>query len=70
MKIFRVRLDDDLDLRLRNVHSDLCLGIKELRGEIGDLRDRLDRVQGYLDVLREFFVGSGRSTAAQLPISS
>ena len=38
--------------------------IKEVRGEIGDLRDRLGRVEGYLDVLREFFVGSGRGTAA------
>ena len=32
--------------------------------QIGDLRDRLGRVEGYLDVLREFFVGSGRGTAA------
>ena len=70
MKIFWVRLGDNLDLRLRNVHSDLHQGIKELRGEIGDLRDRLGRVESYLDVLREFFVGSGRGTAAQLPISS
>ena len=38
--------------------------IKDLRGEIGDLRDRLGRVEGYLDVLRDFFVGSGRGTAA------
>lgn len=37
---------------------------QELRGEIGDLRDRMGRVEGYLDVLREFFVGSGRGTAA------
>ena len=29
-----------------------------------ELRDRLGRIEGYLDVLREFFVGSGRGTAA------
>lgn len=49
-----------MDRMERRVRQD----IKELRGEIGDLRDRLGRVEGYLDVLREFFVGSGRGTAA------
>ena len=32
--------------------------------QIGDLRDRMGRIEGTLDVLREFFVGSGRGTAA------
>lgn len=49
-----------MDRMERRVRQD----IKELRGEVGDLRDRLGRVEGYLDVLREFFVGSGRGTAA------
>ena len=39
-------------------------GRKELRGEIGDLRNRLGRIEGYLDLLREFFGGGGRGTAA------
>ena len=29
-----------------------------------DLRDRLGRIEGYLDLLREFFGGGGRGTAA------
>ena len=29
-----------------------------------DLRDRLGWIEGYLDVLREFFVGSGHGTPA------
>lgn len=33
-------------------------------GRIGDLRDRLGRIEGYLDILREFFVRSGRGTGA------
>lgn len=60
-----------LDRRLRNVRSDLRQDIQELRDEIGGLRDRLRRLEermarleGTLDVLREFFVGSGRGTAA------
>ena len=49
--------------------------VKGLRGEFadlrqhvdqqnGDLRDRLGRIEGCLDVLREFFVRNGRGTIA------
>ena len=38
--------------------------MKDLRGEIMDLRNRMARLEGTLDVLREFFVGSGCGTAA------
>ena len=30
----------------------------------GDLRDRMGRIEGTLDVVREFFVGTGRGTVA------
>lgn len=30
----------------------------------GDLRDRMGRIEGTLDVLRDFFVRTGRGTAA------
>lgn len=36
----------------------------ELRGRISRLEKRLARFEGTLDVLREFFVGRGRGTAA------
>ena len=53
-----------METRLRQDTAQLRQDMKELRGEVGDLRDRLGRIEGYLDVLREFFVGSGRGTAA------
>ena len=36
----------------------------ELRDRMGRLEERMARLEGTLDVLREFFVGSGRGTAA------
>ena len=50
--------------RMDRMEARLSEDIKEVRAEVRDLRDRLGRVEGYLDVLREFFVGSGRGTAA------
>ena len=49
--------------------------VKGVRGEVadlrqhvdqqnGDLRDRLGRIEGYLDVLRVFFVRNGRGAVA------
>ena len=42
--------------------------VRDLRQHVdtqnSDLRDRLGRIEGYRDLLREFFVGSGRGTAA------
>lgn len=60
---------------LRDIRSELQSGLREaarerasLRDRIesqnSDLRDRLGRIEGYLDLLREFFVGGGRGTAA------
>lgn len=55
----------------RALRSELREGLREasrerteLRNQIGDLRDRMGRIEGTLDVLREFFIRNGRGTAA------
>lgn len=68
-----------LDRSIRNVRIELRQDLKDLRKdlsvEIVNLRDRMDaqkealrdrmgRIEGPLDVLREFFVHNGRGTAA------
>ena len=45
---------------LRDVRSDLKSGLREAARERGELRDRLGRIEGYLDALRQFFVGNRR----------
>lgn len=47
-------------------HVDVQIGNlrDRMESQNSDLRDRLGRIEGYLDVLREFFVGTGRGTAA------
>ena len=56
------------DMRLREDMKELRVEVRDLRDRMesqnSDLRDRLGRIEGYLDLLREFFVGSGRGTAA------
>ena len=49
---------------IHNVRGELRQDIKDLRGEVVDLRDRMGRIEGPLDVLREFFVHNGRGSAA------
>ena len=49
---------------IHNGRVELRQDIKELRGEVVDLRNRMGRVEGALDVLREFFVHNGRGSAA------
>ena len=53
-----------LESRLREDIRSLREDMKELRGEVGDLRDRMGRIEGTLDILRQFFLDSGRGTAA------
>ena len=64
-----------LDRSIRTVRKELREEAGGLRGEmndlrervdyqIGDLRDRMGRIEGTLDVLRDFFVRNGRGTAA------
>ena len=59
----------------RTIRSELREGLREatreraalrdrMESQNSDLRDRLGRIEGYLDLLREFFVGGGRGTAA------
>ncbi len=60
---------------MRHLREDMRQETAQIRGEVrdlrqhvdtqvGDLRDRMGRIDGYLDLLREFFLGSGRGTAA------
>ena len=53
----RASLRDHLDTQIGNLRD-------RMESQNSDLRDRLGRIEGYLDLLREFFVGSGRGTAA------
>ena len=45
---------------LHDVRSELQSGLREAARERGELRDRLGRIEGYLDALRQFFVGNSR----------
>lgn len=49
---------------MRRMETRLREDMKELRGEVSDLRDRMGRIEGTLDILRQFFLDSGRGTAA------
>lgn len=71
----RVELESRFDSRMDRMESRLAGRIDGVESQIGNLRDRLDsrtgdlrdrmgRIEGTLDVLREYFVGSGRGTAA------
>jgi predicted nuclease with TOPRIM domain len=71
MKQLQTRLREDMKQLQTRLREDM----KELRGEVVNLRDRMDsqhgdhrdrmgRIEGTLDVLREFFVRTGRGTAA------
>ena len=37
---------------------------ERMESQTNDLRDRMGRIEGTLDILREYFVGTGRGTAA------
>ena len=58
------RMESRLIGRIDGVESRLATRIDGLESQYSDLRDRMGRIEGTLDVLREFFVGSGRGTAA------
>lgn len=53
----RAALREHMDAQIGNLRD-------RMESQNSDLRDRLGRIEGYLDLLREFFVGSGRGTAA------
>lgn len=49
-----------MESRMDRVESRL----REAARERTEVRDRLGRIEGYLDSLRQFFLGNGRGTAA------
>ncbi len=53
-----------LDRSIRSVRGELRSFRDRVDDQIGDLRDRMGRIEGTLDVLRDFFVRKGRGTAA------
>ena len=54
------RMESRFESRMDRVESRL----REAARERTELRDRLGRIEGYLDLLRQFFLGNGRGTAA------
>lgn len=46
------------------LHRTLRQDVKDLRDRLGRMEERMARLEGTLDVLREFFVRNGRGTAA------
>lgn len=58
----------DLRAEFKDLRDHVDRQIGDLRDHVdqqfGDLRDRMGRVEGALDVLRDFFVRNGRGTAA------
>ncbi len=53
-----------LDRSIRSVRGELRSFRDRVDDQIGDLRDRMGRIEGTLEVLRDFFVRKGRGTAA------
>ena len=67
---FRVHVDtengnlrDRMDTGFGNLRSHMDTGLGDLRNRMGRLEERMARLEGTLDVLREFFVRNGRGTA-------
>ena len=57
---FRVHVDTENG----NLRDRMDAGFGNLRNRMGRLEERMARLEGTLDVLREFFVRNGRGTAA------
>ena len=60
----RVELESRFGARMDRMESRLAGRMDGLESQIGNLRDRMGRIEGTLDMLREYFVGTGRGTAA------
>ena len=54
------RMESWFESRMDRVASRL----REAARERSELRNRLGRIEGYLDLLRQYFLGNGRGTAA------
>ena len=57
-------LRDRMDAGFGDLRSHMDTGLGDLRNRMGRLEERMARLEGTLDVLREFFVRNGRGTAA------
>ena len=57
-------LRDRMDTGFGNLRDHIDTGLGDLRNRMGRLEERMARLEGTLDVLREFFVRNGRGTAA------
>ena len=57
-------VESRLIARIDGVESHLTGRIDGVESQTGELRDRMGRIEGTLDVLREYFVGTGRGAAA------
>ena len=58
------RMESRLTGKIEGVESRLAARIDGLESQTSDLRDRMGRIEGTLDLLREFFVGTGRGSVA------
>ena len=58
------QMESRLSGRIDGVESKIENLRDRMDSQNGDLRDRMGRIEGTLDVLREFLVGVGRGTAA------
>ncbi len=48
----------------RTLRRDMAQMETRLRGEVGDLRDHMERIEGTLNILRQFFLDHGCGSAA------
>ena len=58
------RMESRLTGRIDGVETRLAARIDGLESRYSDLRDRMGRIDGTLDLLRKSIVGNGRGTAA------
>ena len=58
------RMESRLTGKIDGVESRLAARIDGLESRYSDLRDRMGRIDGTLDLLRKSIVGDGRGTAA------
>ena len=57
-------LRNHVDSSLADLRSHVDSNLKDLRNRMGRLEERMARLEGTLDVLRQFLVRNGRGTAA------
>ena len=60
----RVEVEARFESRMDRMESRLARRIDGVRSQMGEMLDRMDRIEGTLGVLRELSMGSGRDTVA------